>query len=479
VSELRRSHKIAFGIGQLAEGVKNSSFELFLFFYYNQVLGLAGTLAGAAVAVALVFDAITDPMAGSLSDSLHSRWGRRHPFMYASAVPLAIFFYFVFNPPAGLGQEGLFAWLCAFTILTRAAMTLYHVPHLALGAELSDDYQERTNIVAYRVFFGLTGVMLASVGGLLVFLPRTPDYPLGQLNPAGYSPLSITFAVLMVVTIFWSAIGTHSRIPYLARPPQRPPPFSFARMFGEMREALSIASFRALFAGLVIFFVMRGIQMTLGLHVSTHFWVLGSAQIALLTGVGGVGVLLGIPVFTRMSRRLDKKPTFLLGVVWFSGFHILPIVMKLWLWFPAPESPAYLGALAVCGFLASFGAAAGLVTAGSMLADIADQHELENGRRQEVIFFGAQSFSAKAASGLGHLIAGVAIDLIHFPLKAQPGTVPPQTVRELAIIYGPGILVLAVISVAFLARYRITRESHAAVATSLARRRAGAVGPAS
>ena len=110
-------------------------------------------------------------------------------------------------------------------------MTLYHVPHMALGAELSSDYSERTIIVAYRVFFGLMGVMIASVGGLLVFLPDTPEFPRGQLNPAGYPPLAITLACLMVLTILWSAVGTHARIPNLKRPPSRPEPFSFARLF--------------------------------------------------------------------------------------------------------------------------------------------------------------------------------------------------------------------------------------------------------
>ena len=79
------SSKLAFGIGQYAEGLKNTAFSLFILFYYNQVLGLSGTLAGAALFIALLFDAITDPLAGSLSDNFKSRLGRRHPFMHLSA----------------------------------------------------------------------------------------------------------------------------------------------------------------------------------------------------------------------------------------------------------------------------------------------------------------------------------------------------------------------------------------------------------
>lgn len=470
---LRLGHKLAYGIGQAAEGVKNNAFELLLFFYYNQVLGVPGTLAGAAVAIALLFDAVTDPLTGSLSDSLRSRWGRRHPFMYASAIPLAITFFLVFNPPPGLSVSGLFTWLCVFAVLTRTAMTLYHVPHLALGAELSNDYQERTNIVAYRVLFGLIGVVLVSVVGLAVFFPTTEAFARGQLNPAGYRPFSTAFAAFMAVAIVWSGVGTHSRIPHLPGPPEVPERFSTRRLTREMGEALSIASFRALFLGLVVFFVMRGIQFTLGLHVNTHFWDLASERIAVVMLATAVGIIVGLPFFTLVARKIDKKPTFLLGVIWFTGFHLLPIVLKLWIWFPANDSALFLPLLGGCAFLAAFGGAAGLVTAGSMLADLADEHELATGRRQEGIFFGAQSFSGKAASGLGHLIAGAAIDWIGFPENAVPGSVAPDIIDRLGILYGPGIVVLGVISVLFLMGYSLTHERHAEIARALADRRGG------
>ena len=101
-SQLTLNTKFAYGIGQLAEGLKNSALGTFVLFYYNQVLGLPGTLAGLALAIALFFDAFTDPFAGSISDNWRSKMGRRHPFMYASALPLGICFYLLFSPPEGL-----------------------------------------------------------------------------------------------------------------------------------------------------------------------------------------------------------------------------------------------------------------------------------------------------------------------------------------------------------------------------------------
>jgi len=208
------STKFAYGIGQLAEGLKNSALNTFVLFYYNQVLGLPGTLAGLAVAIALIFDAVTDPLAGSISDNWRSKLGRRHPFMYASALPLGICFYLLFAPPEGLSETALFIWLTATIIATRGSMTLYHVPHIALGAELSNDYQERSQIVSFRYVLSFVGFFLCYGLGFALFFRDTPDFPNGQFNVQAYGPFAITLSVLMVVTIIWSAWGTQHRIGY-------------------------------------------------------------------------------------------------------------------------------------------------------------------------------------------------------------------------------------------------------------------------
>ena len=210
--------KFAYGFGQAAEGLKNGAFGVFLFFYYNQVLALSGTYAGLAVGIALMFDAITDPLAGSLSDNWRSKLGRRHPFMYMALLPLAVAFYFLFSPPEGLSQFGLFAWLLTFAILTRAAMTLYHVPHIALCAELSEDFDSHTTIVAFRQFFSTFGALVAYVIGFAMFFYASSEYPRGQFRVDAYSPFALTLAVLMIGSILYSALGTRKQIPYLPQP---------------------------------------------------------------------------------------------------------------------------------------------------------------------------------------------------------------------------------------------------------------------
>ncbi|MBX3026811.1 MFS transporter [bacterium] len=477
--------KLSYGIGQVAEGVKNTAFSVFLLFYYNQVLGLPGALAGLALGLATVSDAITDPLLGSISDSFRHRWGRRHLFMYAAVLPLAVSFTLLFMPPAGLGPWGLFAWLLGGTMAVRGAMTLYGVPHMALGAELSTDYAERTAIVAYRNVFGFLGGVLVVVVGWGYFFRTQPGFPEGQLNAGQYPLFGICCGLAAAASVLCSALGTHARIPLLVQPRYASERLSIGRLFGEMREALANPSFRALFIGTVLLFITRGIEQGLGIYMATHFWLISPSEILRVQGAGLGGLFAGTILWVLVSRRVDKRPAFLAGVIVFSIFSLLPPLGKLLGWFPHHDSAGYVPLLATLAVIASLGAAAGLVTSGSMMADIADEHELDTGRRQEGIFFGALLFAVKATSGLGQFIAGWGLDLIDFPMRAAPGTVPSETTDALAILYGPGIAFLAVLSVIVLSRYRITTARHAEIVAALARRaeltataaRAGALPP--
>jgi GPH family glycoside/pentoside/hexuronide:cation symporter len=312
------SPKFWFGVGQSAEGIKNVGFGTFLLIYYSQILGLNPALAGAVLLISLAVDAVSDPVAGSLSDGWRGRFGRRHGFMYAAALPMAVTFYFVWAPPAGLGQTGLFLWMLGSTLLARAAMTLYHVPHLALGAELSEDYAERTRVVAFRTFFGFLGAASLILAARFVFMAPTPEYPNGQLDPSGYPAMGLFAGITMGTVIFLSAFGTHSRIPYLPQPKAGDRGFSLQRVMDDLRSALRNPSFRPFFGGVFLFFVARGVDGGLGLYMGTFFWKLGSNALALpLAGL--LGILFGTPLFALLSNRIERKPMFMGGIIGFPS----------------------------------------------------------------------------------------------------------------------------------------------------------------
>ncbi len=461
--------KLAYSSGRVAEAVKIRAFETFLFFYYVQVLELAGSLSGLAVGIALIFDAVTDPVLGSLSDNWHSRWGRRHPFMLASVVPLPIVFCLLFMPPAGFGQLGLFLWLTTFAVLTRGAVTLFHVPHLSLGAELSQDYLERTQIVALRSFGAIVGSSGTAMLGFFYYFRATEEFKNGQMNATAYPPFAVACAVVMVVTILYCVWGTRKSIPHLPRPPREVERFGPTRVLKETWLALQNASFRNVFIALILMAVTTGAHSTLLLHIGTFFWALTPTQIAYyifaLTG-GAIG---GVVLAGRLHRRLDKKASWLACVTVSVAFSTGTIALRLVGWFPENGDPLMLPILLVCSGIGVMGALASGITVGSMMADIADAHDLETGKRQEGIFFGALSLSGKAASALGHLVAGVALQLIRWPQGAEvkPEDVDPTTMWWLGFVYGPFLWIFAIASVYIFNRYSLTRAGHAQIRAAI------------
>jgi glycoside/pentoside/hexuronide:cation symporter, GPH family len=465
------SSKLAFGIGQFAEGLKNTGFGLFILFYYNQVLGLSGTMAGGALFIALMFDAITDPLAGSLSDNFRSKYGRRHPFMYASAVPLALAFYGLFSPPEGMGEWGLFAWLSIFAVLTRGAMTLYHVPHLALGAELTENYQERTRIVAFRQFFGTAGGAMAAIIGLGYFFA---DDHGGRLAVENYSPYALVLGVMMVITIWWSAWGTQKEIPHLSQPTVRPRQSPLVQMVSDAKEAFSNHSFRWLFFGVLIVFIMAGVNGALDLYMLQYFWELSGEQMLSLQIASIVGLLLGVFLAAPLHRLTSKRFGVLLGTGVWAVFQLIPVVCRLLDWFPENGTAVLTYTLVVMKFFQGLILQQAFISFGSMMADITDEHEYQSGVRQEGIFFGAIAFSSKATSGFGNFVGGIGLDIISWPRGADIKTandIPADTLVNLGLLYGPVVAAFAVISLWCYSHYRLTRQRHEEILRQLRLRR--------
>src|SRR5262252_6706606 len=214
---LTLSTNILYGIGSVAFGVHYTTLTSALMLFFNQVVGLPAAWVGGAMMVTLIFDAICDPLIGEWSDHMHSRWGRRHPFMYASAVPAAVAFYFLFSPPLGWSQNRLLIYMALMLVKVRVLLSLYEIPSSALGPELTLDYDQRTNLMSSRFFFGTLGGAGISVLAFQVFLRKDATHPLGVLNKAGYTQTAIAAAIAIFLSIMISCLGTHRFIPSLVQ----------------------------------------------------------------------------------------------------------------------------------------------------------------------------------------------------------------------------------------------------------------------
>ncbi|MFT4767534.1 MAG: GPH family glycoside/pentoside/hexuronide:cation symporter [Glaciecola sp.] len=452
--------KLSYGVGQLSDGVKQSAFGTFLFFYYNQVLELSGSLAGMAALLALLVDAVTDPMVGQLSDNFQSRWGRRHPFMLAGAIPFGIAMIALFSPPEGLSQIQLFGWMLGGAIAVRLMLTLFFVPHLSLGAELVRDYHGRTSLIGYRVFFTYAGVFLTSVIGFAVFFPPTAEFSNGMLNRASYPKFGIFCAVMATTAMLLCVFGTRNTIPLLTK--ANPNPYAGNALFAFVTvfRTLKLPSFRVLFISVLLFATLAGVVQTLLVYVATYVFEFQPEQLAGLASSLIVGILFASLVAQALSRRFDKKKALALCAIIGGAFAFSPQILYFGgLLDGMSVLSKFTFVFSVNGVSHVFFIAY-VILLDSMLSDVIDEHELVSQRREEGLFFAARSFGTKASFGLGSFFAGVALDIIKFPTGASPESVPADAVVKLAILSGPLMFILFTATVLVSRRYPLSAARH-------------------
>lgn len=448
--------KIYYGFGAVANGAKSNGFNYLLLFYYSQVIGLRADLVSLGILIALVFDAVSDPLVGFISDKFHSPLGRRHPFMYASGLPVAIAYYFMWSPP-DWDQNALFLYFVCMAVLIRTMITFYEVPATALVAELTDDYDERTELVSFRYFFGWWGGLTMAILNYLVFLPESKG---GLEYVEGWSNYGLTASIVIFVSIYVSSIGTHRHIPNLKQPPAKAE-FDFQQTKLELKETLSNRSFFALFIAALLMAIAAGVSTSLSIYFSRHFWELTSTQIGYLNLPYFFSAFIALMLAPKVSRWLGKKRggMTILALAFFLA--PVPFVLRILGWFPENGTTELFWSLFVFNTVEVTLIIMSSSLIAAMIADVVEQSELKTGRRSEGIFFAANSFAQKAVNGLGVVVAGQILAIVDFPTQAGLGEVPQETVFELTYLYIPIVFFFYLIAMMVLGLYNITREEHA------------------
>ncbi len=468
--------KIAFGIGGAAETIALFSLTTYAMIFYNQVLGMPAWQAGMALAVGLILDAFIDPFVGSLSDRTSTKLGRRHPYMFAAPIPIALSFVAIFNPPAGLTGWVLFAWFTGTVALLRCSMAFFHVPHLALGGELSPNYVERTRVMAWNNFLVFVGGASISLVALNVFFKSTPEFHNGLFNPAGYPPFSVTAAVSAMAVLFFSAWFTRDRIPTLPKPPANLPKFSPFEFFKDMGKAFSNINYVWLLIAYLFLSMMVGVRGGLSLYVGSYIFELLPPQLSLYVIGSFTGYIVALIFSARWHGKYDKRNVMLWAALIYAIAPALPVSLRLagLFW---PNGHELLMPTLILISMFSYGSAAVLtISVMSALADVADENDVKFGVRQEGVLYATRALFAKVDQAIGSALAGLALTFIAFPERARPGTVPPEILNHLAWIEGPIAAIPGLIAVYFYARYKINMHTHAETRAILEARRARPAG---
>lgn len=467
---LTKRLKAAFALGSSAESIVLTVTNGFLLLYYNQVRGVPAEWVGLALAAGLVVNALFDPLVGSWSDRTTSRWGRRHPFMFASVVPAALLFWAVFNPPVALGHFGEAVWLCVVNVFLVQAMTIFHTPHLAFGGELSDDYLERTNVMSWNMFFLWMGDTAGWLLSFAVFFRATAGHPNGALDPARWPSFTLTIALVILLCLAISSWFTRSRIPYLPVRAPDTPKFGGREFLRDLGRALSNRSYVVLLFGFFFLSLMSGVRNGLWIYTATFFWRLTNTQISFFVIGSLTGYVFGAFAVSALHRRFDKRWTGVIALLVFCIGPAIPLALG-WTGIMSADTPYLVPILIAFSVLQHAPYSIMTTTIYSALADIADENELRYGIRQEGVLYSTRTLFAKIDQAVGTALAGWVLTIVAFPAKAVPGHVPAAVLDGLAAAF-----VLSTIpglgAVVFYGMMRVTKASYAATKDALSARRA-------
>jgi Na+/melibiose symporter-like transporter len=458
--------RLAYGAGGIATAVKDAAVVHFLLIFYTQVVGLSGALFGVAAMIGQVVDAVIDPVIGTWSDNTRSRLGRRHPFMLAAALPYALGFVLLFHPPAGLSSLALFGWATALLVAVRALLATFAIPHSALGAELSTDYDERTRIAGDRtVMAWLGGILLPAFAYTAIFTAGGASGD-PRLAADNYLPYALLSAGVILASTLLSSLGTWRQIPGLPMPRERRA-LRLADPFRDVLFALRNANFRRVFAALLFSGGVTGVSTMFTALTWLYFWEFETRQTMLITVSSVLPTLFAFAVMTPLSRRFEKRTLYfatmlvlIVNALWFNGGRLLGLL---------PENGT--AAIFALALLHNFVAVAALVVNGSVwpsiIADIADEYEVEHGERKDGVFFAALAFGLKVPQGLGNVLGGFLIGWAGVTMGMQPGSVPDAALFRLGLVAGPFVGVALLLPLVAMARYDITRRRHGALRVSL------------
>jgi sugar (glycoside-pentoside-hexuronide) transporter len=418
------------------------SVAIYLPNYYTDELGVSAGMLSWVFLAGRFWDAVTDPLMGHISDRTRTRWGRRRPYFIVSALPIWVVFYLIWSPSPSLTTSGTFVHLLVCYILLYSFWTVFSIPYVSLGMELTPNYHERTRIFGFRQAFMLAGTAI----GMLAPFAFTK---LMNDKAAGYSIMALIFGGISAVLICITFVRVRER----SRGADEGT-FSF---FAGLKATFSNHAFVVLLLVYLTSYVGGSFIAPLSIFMAKYVikveWAMQPVMIAYLTGS-----MLSIPIWLRLSRRFGKNRAFSIGMMIGTLGYAASTTYHEGTWIRWVILAVVVGAANGC-----------TMTLGpAIAADVIDSDELSTGARREGAFMGIWSFADKAAVGLAVFIGMQGLEYIGYEPNVDQSE---DVIAGMKFLYCvlPALLQLAALLI--FQRFPITPELHERIRAELAARR--------
>lgn len=451
--------KLFYGFGNLGYSVIGQTVSNFFMFFATSVLGISGTLVGIAVAISTIWDGLSDTIIGYISDKYPiGKFGHRNGYMLIATIGMSIVNIALWCIPNSISAIFKFIWILISLLLLETFNTMFATPYSALGNELASSYNDRTKINAISTVFYLIGIIIPSVL-LLIFLPNTAEYPIGQLNPKGYIYISLVTSMLCMI---FGLISSLFAIPKDANNKEnktsqnvkidqeneqdnidkntKKEKFSLQVLISNFFLAFKNKRLCRIIIGFVLTSVATVFLCSVGLHFFTYSFFYSSKQITFLLLTLMLGTIISQPLWVSISKKKNKKPALIIGILT-TIFAIFGIIF-IYLFRINIYNLSYylmLGAIFACGV--GSGALYSLPT--SIYGDLIEEVTRDGGNRVAT-YSGTMTFASNIGNSITQLIVGILLDIIGFDSSLQVQTLGVQTGLALILFVGVQIsLILA------------------------------------
>jgi GPH family glycoside/pentoside/hexuronide:cation symporter len=444
-NQLSRRTKFLYGFGDTGFSLTSTILGAYLAIFLTDVVGIAPRIAAAAIFVGRSWDYINDPLIGHISDRTRTRWGRRRPFLLFGPLPFALAFAMLWWRPPWESTLALAVYYAAAYVVFDAAATFVYMPYFALTPELTLDYDERTALTSYRMFFSILGSLVAFTVPLMIVGSFTPE------NAPRVLRMGLLFGIASALPLLLTFFGTRERQEYMKQ--EQP----------SLRQSLRAARMNRPFVfGLVIFLLtwvsVSVLESTLLYFVK--YVVQREPQSDLIMAVIFVTAIFALPFWEWASRRWSKRWAYIGGIAFWAAVQIVMITLT-----PSTGMPLILF---LC-VLAGVGVGAAHVIPWSIIPDAIEWDELQTGERHEGMFYSLITLMQKVASSIAIPLVLLLLDVTGYtPNAAQQ---PASALWGIRIVIGPIPAALLCGGILFAFLYPLSRELHAQVVQELESRR--------
>jgi len=457
--ELKFSTIVGYGAGHFGYGFISQTLASYLFYFATVVLLMKGSLIGLVVSVSIVWDAISDPLMGYISDRTKSRFGKRHIYILIGTLMTAIINMILWLPSKDFSMWTKFIWLLLSVFLLKTFITVFITPYYALGAEMSDQYHERTKIQMSKSIGFLLSIVLVTTVCMLIFFKPTTEYQLGQMNPNAYKAMAVTGSLLMLIS---GAITYYSTRAFKhVKSIQSKGQMNFVQ---KVSYSLKSENFRVVLLAYLSTNTAAAFLSVVGLHMYTYTFRLDNVQIGFVLGFQFFVCIATQPLWYGVTKILDKKKTMLLGtsitifacsILWILSVNRLFTMNHLYLLY------LYSGII-------GFGTSPLFSIPGSMVADIVDEQEYNTGERNEGVYYGMLNFGYKVSQSIAIFILGIILDFLKFDPEAVVQT--HDTSIALGVLLAVGSLICFSLAFRFYLGYDLNKSSVEAMQTAIKNR---------